>query len=62
MAVPTAWASRSLEVAFGTTGLAAQLLTGLAPVVLGALLYGVVAFALRVPELQWVLSALRRRT
>jgi putative peptidoglycan lipid II flippase len=61
MAVPAVWANRALEAGVGITGLAAQMLTGLLPVVLGALVYGVAAFGLRVQELQWVLSALRRR-
>jgi putative peptidoglycan lipid II flippase len=61
MAAPAAWLSAALEARFGTAGLTAQLLTGLLPVTLGAVLYGVAAFALRVPQLQWVLSAVRQR-
>ncbi len=51
-----------LEGAVGVRGLASQLITGLGPVVLGALVYGAVALLLRSTEAEGLLSGLRRRS
>ena len=61
--VPVVWfAARGLEARFGTRGLAAQLVTGLGPVALGALVYAVVSRLLRLPEAEALVdAALRRR-
>ena len=48
---PTAWLSaRAVEARVGTQGLAAQALTGLAPVAIGACVYFGMAHLLRLPE------------
>lgn len=44
----------------GTRGIAAQLATGLGPVVLGTIIYGLASWALRVPETRLVLAVPRR--
>ncbi|HVR71400.1 MAG TPA: murein biosynthesis integral membrane protein MurJ [Vicinamibacteria bacterium] len=60
MAGAASFASRTLESALGTRGLAANLVTGLAPVAIGAVLYLGLALALRIPEARDLLAALRR--
>jgi len=50
MGVGVVWAAAALEIRLGTVTLAARLLGGLLPVVLGVLLYGAVAWLLRVEE------------
>jgi putative peptidoglycan lipid II flippase len=52
----TAW----LEAALGTRGLAAQLATGLVPVVLGVVVYLVLAHLLRLPEAGGLVGMIRR--
>jgi len=59
---PAAWAAAvGLERYMGTRGFVAQAVTGLVPVAAGALVYLVVAFALRTPEARTLLDILRRR-
>jgi putative peptidoglycan lipid II flippase len=59
---PAAWAAAQLmERMAGTSGLAAQALTGLVPVASGALVYFGVARLLRIPEARSLIGALRRR-
>ena len=55
-------AADALEGRFGTQGLAAQLVTGLVPVLVGVAVYAAAALALRVPEAQRLTGALRRRS
>ena len=58
---PAAWlAARWLERSWGTSGLLAQLVTGLGPVVVGGLLYLVVTRLLGVPEAASIWGLLRR--
>jgi putative peptidoglycan lipid II flippase len=52
---------RGLEAAFGTHGLAAQLVTGLGPVLVGVLSYAAVARVLGIPEVEAILALARRR-
>ena len=49
------WAAAALEARLGTATLAARLWAGLLPVVLGVLLYGVVAWLLRLEEIRELL-------
>jgi peptidoglycan biosynthesis protein MviN/MurJ (putative lipid II flippase) len=59
---PVAWGiGVAIERAVGTRGLAAQGLTGLVPVVGGAVVYLAAALALRIPEAATLLDILRRR-
>jgi putative peptidoglycan lipid II flippase len=59
---PIVWfAARAIEARVGTQGLVAQLLTGLAPVALGALVYAAASRLLRLPEADALLGAIRRR-
>jgi hypothetical protein len=59
---PVSWgAARALERAVGTSGLAAQALTGLGPVAVGAAVYLALAGALRIPEAATLFDILRRR-
>jgi putative peptidoglycan lipid II flippase len=59
---PLAWLSaRRLEEWVGTQGVVAQLVTGLGPVAVGAVVYGALAWVLRIPELR-SLAGLRRRS
>ena len=59
---PAAWAAVvGLERFMGTRGFAAQAVTGLVPVAIGALLYLGVAVLLRIPEARTLLGILRRR-
>jgi putative peptidoglycan lipid II flippase len=55
-------AARALEAYVGTSGLPAQLLTGLGPVALGAALYLGLAVALRVPAARSLLDSLGKRS
>jgi hypothetical protein len=50
-----------LETRFGTRGIVAQLVTGLVPVALGALVYGAAALAFRVPEAERLTRTVLRR-
>jgi putative peptidoglycan lipid II flippase len=62
MIAPLAWgAARALEHAVGTSGLAAQGVTGLGPVVVGGALYLALAGALRIPEAATLFDILRGR-
>jgi putative peptidoglycan lipid II flippase len=61
MAAPAWMAARTLEGWIGTRGLLAQLVTGLGPVAVGALVYVAAALALRIPEATALWSAVRRR-
>jgi putative peptidoglycan lipid II flippase len=62
MVAPLAWgAARALEGAVGTSGLAAQGLTGLGPVTVGAAGYLALAGALRIPEAVTLFDILRGR-
>jgi putative peptidoglycan lipid II flippase len=59
---PVCWlAYRFLEDRVGTHGLRAQLLGGLAPVVVGVVVYGLAAWLLRVPQATMLAGLLRRR-
>lgn len=60
MSVAAAFFAQTLEAWCGTRGLGAQLLTGLLPVALGTVLYGLAAYALEIPEFRTVFSAFRR--
>ncbi|MGE0454062.1 MAG: murein biosynthesis integral membrane protein MurJ [Vicinamibacteria bacterium] len=53
--------ARALESAVGSQGLPAQLVTGLVPVVVGVVLYGVFSRLLGVPEVDALLQLVRRR-
>jgi putative peptidoglycan lipid II flippase len=61
MTAPAWLAARALEGWLGTTGLLAQLATGLGPVVLGGLVYVLAALGLRIPEARDLWAAVRRR-
>jgi putative peptidoglycan lipid II flippase len=62
MAPVADWTAARLEIAVGTHGLRAQLLTGLVPVAAGIAVYGIAALALGIPEAQRVrMSASRWR-
>jgi putative peptidoglycan lipid II flippase len=61
MAPVTWWLARTAEARLGTAGLVAQLVTGLGPVLAGALVYAAAARAFRLPEMQAILGNLRRR-
>jgi putative peptidoglycan lipid II flippase len=52
---------RVLESRFGMQGLRAQMLSGLGPVVVGVLVYGLAAWLLRVPQATMLLGLLKRR-
>jgi putative peptidoglycan lipid II flippase len=54
-------AARLLASAVGTRGIAANLVVGLVPVVLGGVLYVGVCVALRIPEARELLAVLRRK-
>jgi putative peptidoglycan lipid II flippase len=59
---PAIWfASRILEARLGTQGLVAQLVTGLGPIAVGAIVYFVVSRLLRLEEAHAILDAVRRR-
>jgi putative peptidoglycan lipid II flippase len=59
---PVIWFSaRALEARFGTSGLIAQLVTGLGPVAAGGLVYAVASRVLRLAEADALLAAIRRR-
>jgi putative peptidoglycan lipid II flippase len=59
---PAVWfAVRILEARFGTQGLVAQIVTGLAPIAVGAIVYAVVSRLLRLEEAHAILDAIRRR-
>jgi putative peptidoglycan lipid II flippase len=60
--VPVCWlAARGLEDAFGTQGLRAHLLTGLVPVVVGVLVYGLAAWLFKVPQAGMLVDLVRKR-
>jgi len=60
--VPAAWwAALTLEAAFGTRGLTAQLVTGLGPIAVGGLVYGAACWMLRLQEARSILSVVLRR-
>ena len=58
MAAVAAESARLLESWTGTRGIAAQLITGLVPVLLGIAVYGAAALAFRVPEASTLRAAL----
>jgi len=59
---PVCWAlARGLEGAFGAQGLRAQVLTGLVPVMVGVLVYGLAAWVLRVPQAAMLMDLVLRR-
>jgi putative peptidoglycan lipid II flippase len=59
---PMCWlAAQGFEAWLGTKGLAAQLATGLLPVVLGVAVYGLVAWMLKVPQATMLANLVRRR-
>jgi peptidoglycan biosynthesis protein MviN/MurJ (putative lipid II flippase) len=55
-------AAQGLTSAFGTRGLAAKLVVGLVPVVLGVAVYLGASLVLRIPEARELLVSLRRRS
>jgi putative peptidoglycan lipid II flippase len=58
---PVIWAiTRALEARVGTQGLVAQALTGLVPVAGGVVVYGAMARAMRLPEVEALVAAVRR--
>jgi len=61
MAAPAWWVARLLEQAVGVQGLVAQLVSGLLPVVVGALVYGAASHFLSIAEVRSLLSVLERR-
>jgi putative peptidoglycan lipid II flippase len=61
MAPAAVWTASALEAAVGTRGLRAQLVTGLVPVMVGVVVYGLAALALRIPEAGRLVGALRPR-
>jgi putative peptidoglycan lipid II flippase len=59
---PALWfAARLLEARFGTHGIVAQLVTGLGPIAAGVVVYGIASLLLRLPEVEALLAAVRRR-
>jgi putative peptidoglycan lipid II flippase len=61
MAVPAWLAARALERAYGTSGLFAQLATGLGPVIVGGVVYLLASWLLRIPEAASVWGVVQRR-
>jgi putative peptidoglycan lipid II flippase len=61
MAPACYFAARLLEARFGTHGLRAQMLGGLAPVAIGVVVYGLAAWVLKVPQATMLVGLLKRR-
>jgi hypothetical protein len=59
MALVTWLLAQMLEAWLGSHGLVAQLATGLLPVLVGILVYGLAAYALKVPEAGAVVALLK---
>jgi putative peptidoglycan lipid II flippase len=59
MALVTWLLAQRLEAWLGSQGVVAQLATGLLPVVVGILVYGLAAYGLKVPEARAVLALLK---
>jgi hypothetical protein len=58
---PAVWlARRAIEGRVGTTGLGAQILTGLGPIAAGVMVYAVASAAFRLPEAAEIAALLRR--